>query len=285
MAKPSLNSPTTNPSAEERASDAEKFKNLGNDHFRQGQYKEAAAMYNVAVEINSTQPAYMSNLAATYLKLEEYDMAERAATVALIHDPRMIKARFRRGLARKATKQLRAAATDFVTILKEDPNCVEAKAELALVHERIDNKEDDESLIWEEWDHPPPDARPETPLPVHLLKEQAERHAANADSESESEDLEGHVGNGIPCKHHNLKPLGCAKGADCAYSHAPDARSIPDNEGRNVCLYFLLGSCKFGERCLYSHSKANLPDLWGDETRIPDVRNLIRRNEEAIRDR
>ena len=29
-------------------------------------------MYNAAVELNGTQPAYMSNLAATYLKLEEY---------------------------------------------------------------------------------------------------------------------------------------------------------------------------------------------------------------------
>jgi hypothetical protein len=40
-----------------------------------------------------------------------YDLAERAAYVALLHDPRMTKARFRRGLARKATKQFRAAAT------------------------------------------------------------------------------------------------------------------------------------------------------------------------------
>ncbi|KAJ7215300.1 hypothetical protein B0H12DRAFT_1154635 [Mycena haematopus] len=268
------------PTDEERAREGEATKNLGNDLFRQGLYKEAAALYNAAVEINGTQPPYMSNLAATYLKLQDYPLAERAATVALVHDPRMNKARFRRGLARKATKQLRAAATDFATILKEDPNCADATSELALVHALIQNNERDESLMWQEWDYPLPDARPQTPLPVHLLKEQA----AKANSESQ-EDLEGHIGNGIPCKHHNLKPLGCAKGASCAYSHAPDARSIADNEGRNVCLYFLLGSCKFGERCLYSHSKANLPDLWDDEIGLLDVRDLIRLNEESIRDR
>ncbi|KAJ7348890.1 hypothetical protein DFH08DRAFT_631066, partial [Mycena albidolilacea] len=221
----------------------------GNDYFREGEYKEAAVMYNFAVELNGTQPAYMSNLAATYLKLEDYDLAERAAYVALLHDPRMTKARFRRGLARKATKQLRAAATDFVTILKEDPDCAEAKSELAALQERINNGEHDESNIWQEWDEPTPDARPRALLPLRPLSE----------SESEPEDRPAnHVGNGIPCKHHNRKPLGCAKRKSCVYSHAPDARSFPDTEGRNVCLYFLMGSCKFGERCLYSHDKANL---------------------------
>jgi hypothetical protein len=43
----------------------------GNDLFRQGKYKEAAEMYNSAVDVDGTQPVYMSNLAATYLKLEE----------------------------------------------------------------------------------------------------------------------------------------------------------------------------------------------------------------------
>ncbi|KAF7359113.1 RNA polymerase II-associated protein 3 [Mycena sanguinolenta] len=264
------------PTEQERARDGDNMKDKGNDLFRQGLYREAAKMYNTAVEINGTQPAYMSNLAATYLKLQNYELAESAATMALRHAPQMHKARFRRGLARKATMQLRAAATDFATILKEDSDCADAKSELASVHALIENGEEDESLIWEEWDHPTPDSRPEPPISGQQLRERA--------AESES-DLEDHVGNGIPCKHHNLKPLGCAKGASCAYSHAPDARSIPDSEGRNVCLYFLLGSCKFGERCLYSHSKANLPDLWGDESRIPDVRELIRQNEEAIRDR
>ncbi|KAJ7216647.1 hypothetical protein GGX14DRAFT_312918, partial [Mycena pura] len=231
----------------------------GNDYFREGKYKEAEVMYNAAVELNGTQPAYMSNLAATYLKLEDYELAESAAYMALLHNPRMIKARFRRGLARKATKQLRAAATDFVTILKEDPDCAEAKSELAALHERINNGERDESSMWQEWDEPTLDARPRAPLPVHLLREsESEDRPASPDAESESENLEDHVGNGIPCKHHNRKPLGCAKGKSCVYSHAPDARSFPDTEGRNVCLYFLMGNCKFGERCLYSHNKANL---------------------------
>jgi hypothetical protein len=33
--------------------------------------------------------------------------------------------------------------------------------------------------------------------------------------------------------------------------------------GRNVCIYFLLDSCKFGDaKCIYSHSKQYLDDEW-----------------------
>jgi Flp pilus assembly protein TadD len=44
----------------------------GNILFKQEKYEEAVELYNKAVSVNGTQPVYMSNLAATYLKLEEY---------------------------------------------------------------------------------------------------------------------------------------------------------------------------------------------------------------------
>ncbi|KAK7035922.1 RNA polymerase II-associated protein 3 [Favolaschia claudopus] len=287
------NSPSTSAvkitEAEERAAKAENAKNMGNDYFRKGMYKEAAERYNAAAAINGTQPTYMSNLAATYLKLEDYELAESAAGMALLSDPRMIKARFRRGLARKATRQLRAAATDFVTVLKLDPDCAEAKTEYDAVCQRIRNDEDDESNIWESdhWDHPPLDAAPKDPLPLYELKEIVDdcRRAAGLPVDSEDASGQDLSKAGIPCKHHNRKPLGCAKGSACSYSHEPDARSVPDNEGRNVCLYFLMGSCRFGERCFYSHSKENLSEDWTSAKRIPGIKTFIRDNEAEIRDR
>ncbi|KAJ7118981.1 hypothetical protein C8R44DRAFT_789786 [Mycena epipterygia] len=275
--------PLTALELKQRVISGENYKNLGNDFFRQGKYTEAAAAYNEAVNVHGTHPVYMSNLAATYLKLEDYVMAEKAASLALVHDPRMTKARFRRGMARKESHQLRAAKTDFKTILREDPSCAEAKIELAAVQRLCEIDGEVDGSDSEDYEFPAPDRPPRDPLPMWLLAE-SDAEDGPASSDSDNGDLE-HVGNGIPCKHHNRKPLGCAKGTSCVYSHAPDARSIPDEEGRNVCLYFLLGSCKFGDRCLYSHAKANLPDFWGDETRIPDVRDLIYQNELAIRDR
>lgn len=43
----------------------------------------------------------MNNLAAALLKVGEWDQADVAATWALHRDPKLVKARYRRGLARK----------------------------------------------------------------------------------------------------------------------------------------------------------------------------------------
>ncbi|KAJ7084840.1 hypothetical protein B0H15DRAFT_847785 [Mycena belliarum] len=271
-----------------RASEGERLKNLGNDLFRQGKYAEAAAIYNQAVNTFGTQPVYMCNLAATYLKLEDYEMAERAALLALVHDPRMVKARFRRGIARKENHKFKAAKADFETVIREDPNCAEAKAELAAVNlllceidgEQLEDNSDEST----DYEFPAPDTPPRDPLPMWLASASDSEDSSDSDSGDIHEDSE-HVGNGIPCKHHNRKPLGCAKGASCVYSHAPDARSVPDKEGRNVCLYFLMGSCKFGDRCLYSHSKGELPDLWGADLRKHEIREMITENERSIEER
>ena len=45
------------------------------------------------------------------------------------------------------------------------------------------------------------------------------------DSESESSDYE-HQGNGISCRFYNHD--GCSKGVRCAFSHAPDDKSVRD---------------------------------------------------------
>lgn len=42
----------------------------GNDFYKEGDYEEAIHNWLHAIEVNGTQPAYMSNLAAAFLKLE-----------------------------------------------------------------------------------------------------------------------------------------------------------------------------------------------------------------------
>ena len=90
--------------------------------------------------------------------------------------------------------------------------------------------------------------------------------------ESDSEDFY-HTGNGVPCKYYNHG--GCARGARCRYSHAPDRKSVRDELGRNVCVYWLLGECRFGkERCVYAHDRTYLPPngWWTDEVRNAGLR-------------
>ncbi|KAJ2992041.1 hypothetical protein NUW54_g8026 [Trametes sanguinea] len=92
----------------------------------------------------------MSNLAAALLKLElwvhylirtddcdtddricdSWDLAENAATRALIHDPKHIKARFRRAIARKELHTFDTAEADLQRILSIDPTNASARSEL-----------------------------------------------------------------------------------------------------------------------------------------------------------
>lgn len=94
--------------------------------------------------------------------------------------------------------------------------------------------EKDDGSETEFYQLPAPDDPPQDPIPIFLMPESKvdsdeENHARRLPEWMEPEE-DQHVGNGIPCKHHNLKPQGCAKGDSCAYSHARDARSFQDSE-------------------------------------------------------
>ncbi|KAI9450489.1 hypothetical protein F5148DRAFT_1152784 [Russula earlei] len=105
--------------------EAEKRTEAGNAHFRAGEYLKAIVEYDAAIMIHGSNPAYLSNMAAVWLKLEvlfqrlqlslhtrmdKYDHAEASAGEALVLDPRFTKARYRRGLARKGNLELARAA-------------------------------------------------------------------------------------------------------------------------------------------------------------------------------
>jgi len=97
------------------------------------------------------------------------------------------------------------------------------------------------------------------------------------ESLSESSDWD-HTGNGIPCKFYNRTE--CKNGRTCRFSHAPDQKSERDALGRNVCRYYLMGVCKFDERCSYLHSKEYLSQQgwWSTAQGIDKER---RRNNQA----
>ncbi|EPQ53369.1 hypothetical protein GLOTRDRAFT_111949 [Gloeophyllum trabeum ATCC 11539] len=185
-----------------------------------------------------------------------YEMAEEAATSALKFDPGWTKARYRRGLARKGMEDYAAAMMDFHVVLKLDPSCADAQKEHDIVAD----------LCMGDWDHdadyiyPPPDE--------HLWQ--------NWEEGSDSSDF-NHEGSNIPCRWYNRD--GCKKGRECPYSHAPDAKSVRDKLGRNVCVFHVMNKCKFGEtRCVYSHDLRYLPDSWAafikDKGRVRDFWEL-----------
>ncbi|KAF6758595.1 hypothetical protein DFP72DRAFT_807769, partial [Ephemerocybe angulata] len=176
--------------------------------------------------------------------------ADWAATLALKANPKMTKARFRRAMARKASRRWEAANADLQTIVRNDPTFKEAATELAIVlpiadraFEQDEDDDDDYNYIvpgHPGWPTPGPQNDPTEP-----------------DSDSDTEDCR-HKGNGIACYFYNHSK--CTRGQDCTFSHAPDDKSVRDELGRNVCIHHILGNCKFSDAvCIYCHDKTYLP--------------------------
>ncbi|KAF9220691.1 TPR-like protein [Gyrodon lividus] len=246
--------------AEERRAKSEKLKEDGNTFYRSGDYLSATECYQKAIAVHgpTTKPVLLTNLAATYLKLEMFAEAHFTAGEALIADPKSVKARFRRGVARQEMNMLPAAAADFRTVLRLDPGNKEAESRLDFVEELYLA---DDGL---ETDH----SDDEYPSPSEELQLE--------ESVSESSDCE-HEGNGVPCKFYNHD--GCAKGSACRFSHAPDSKSERDSLGKNVCSYFLMGICRFGDhKCSYSHSRDHLPEKgwWTTQEGIANAKEIYK---------
>ena len=58
--------------------------------------------------------------------------------------------------------------------------------------------------------------------------------------------------------------------------------------GRNVCIYYLLSACKFGDtKCIYAHSKEDLPKTrgwWNDEKQIEKVKGVLELAETKLKE-
>ncbi|KAF5386644.1 hypothetical protein D9615_002037 [Tricholomella constricta] len=246
--------------AAEIAAQLEAQKNTGNDLFKAGDFFEAIEVYQDAIDTFGEKPVLFSNLAAAYLKVEDYEQAEDAATSALMYDPRMIKARYRRGLARRGMHNLGAAIADFRSVLEQDPSRTEAREQLRTTEDLYavlgGHHDDGYESSDNDWPH-----CDDTP-------------AEESEVDSDSSDCL-HIGNGFPCRFYNHE--GCLRKDYCRFSHAPDEKSIRDMLGKNVCIAFLLGICKFGTaKCVYSHNKDCLPPGWWDsETTVAELKAIL----------
>ncbi|KAI0069652.1 TPR-like protein [Panus rudis PR-1116 ss-1] len=243
--------------ATRKKAEAELLKEEGNNHYRSQRWAEAASCYERAIMIYGPRATYMSNLAATYLKLQRYEEAEEAATEALKRNPKEVKARYRRAMAKKARGLLFSAITDLQIILHLDPTNPEAKREFSSIREELGADSDDDDPLNNYYvlghyngpDRDGDDADQGYPLPSE--------EGYETPYLSDSYEFQ-HRGNDVPCRFYNHD--GCYMGVHCRFSHAPDDRSIRDKLGRNVCLYHILDLCKFGdEKCNYCHDKTYLP--------------------------
>ncbi|GJJ10877.1 hypothetical protein Clacol_005105 [Clathrus columnatus] len=244
---------------DENAATAMELFYTGNDLFHAGHYDQAADYYAEASALDTTELIYPATWAALELKRHRYDRVEIAATLALKIHPRFMSARYVRLQGRKASGLYKSALQDARACLRINPESIDAEQEIHELELMLQNRvqlaptSDNENKHFEFQSDNLTDHPHENEVPTKF----------SAEDWSDTEDSM-HVGNDIPCRYYNHN--GCARGEHCKFSHAFDVFSVRDRLGQNICLFYLVGICKFGGRCNYSHSKSALPeDGWWNE--------------------
>ena len=75
-------------------------KTKGNESFRISDNNDAIACYSKSLAYDARNALVWANRAMAYIRLELFDLAEADSSVALLLDPKYIKAYSRRGLVR-----------------------------------------------------------------------------------------------------------------------------------------------------------------------------------------
>ncbi|EKM75527.1 hypothetical protein AGABI1DRAFT_132191 [Agaricus bisporus var. burnettii JB137-S8] len=235
----------------------------GDESFNKGNFTEALEFYSQAVQLWNTNVHLLVKLATAHAKCKQFKEAVTAATRALYMDPSNPDARFQRGLARLELHKAGLALIDLETVLEINPTYPGLTSALERVKKQLNSRKMKKKTRAKEIDEE---------LMGPLLEEDGIEEADLSDSEESKM-----VGNGIPCRHYNKKPAGCREGLNCKWMHAPDETSVRDTTGRNVCIYHLLDSCQFGEKCFYSHDKEWLPPngWWTDPYKIAVMEEIV----------
>ncbi|KAK0190080.1 hypothetical protein F5146DRAFT_958640 [Armillaria mellea] len=243
-------------SSKRKSEQANFLKEKGNTCFREGKYQAAIEYCNEAISIYGPRPAYYANIAAACLKLGLYLQVEEACDEALEYDPKSIKLRYRRGVARRSMFAFKAAIEDFSACSKLAPEDPQFQKEIAQTRKESDqrraigapdiNEEDDPQYLNDDDSDDCSDFDPPLDYQPRLIQ-----------TDSDSSDFE-HDGNGERCRAYNHG--GCSQGSKCALRHSPEEDTTRDQLGRNVCNLWLARMCTSGSACVYAHSTEYLPE-------------------------
>ena len=118
-------------------------KEQGNEYFKRCQFDDAVRMYSKGITLDptsSTTHVLYANRAMCYLKLQQWEDAEKDATTCIQMNRTYFKAFYRRALARRALGKLEEARSDLETVLVLSPGDGEAQRELKAVTEALKSR-------------------------------------------------------------------------------------------------------------------------------------------------
>ncbi|EGZ24155.1 hypothetical protein PHYSODRAFT_311246 [Phytophthora sojae] len=107
-------------------------KDEGNAFFRQGQMQDAVAAYSRCIAMDPSNAVCLSNRAAAYLKLKQFDLAVADCSKAIEVAP-TIKPFMRRSAAYVALRQFGKAVDDLIAALEFEPRNKECRTKLQVI--------------------------------------------------------------------------------------------------------------------------------------------------------
>jgi len=125
---------------EKKEDPVQRFKDLGNDFFKKGKYKEAVDAYTKGIILDpkgfDTHLLY-GNRALAYLNQNMWKEAEIDATVSVELNRTFTKGYFRRGTARVQLGNLRGALEDFERVVVLEPSNGEAQKKIQEIKAKL----------------------------------------------------------------------------------------------------------------------------------------------------
>ncbi|KAE9398291.1 hypothetical protein BT96DRAFT_920944 [Gymnopus androsaceus JB14] len=210
----------------------------GNTLFKNGDNLGAIEQYKKAIATRGPHPLIPSKFGCSISEAR----TRRLAPIALLHDPKHMKARYRRGVTLRHQRQFNRAIEDFEACARLSPNDPQFQKEIAQTKD--ESSAEAKSIPKQPSVIIPHSLNPsldDIPIPV-----------PGAD-DFDSSDFE-HEGNGKACRAYNRD--GCKAKQKCEFAHAPPSKGIEkkkknmttrDELGRNVCNYYLLDECIFSD--------------------------------------
>ncbi|KAM3474422.1 hypothetical protein MY5147_004277 [Beauveria neobassiana] len=122
--------PAPYPGRNTTMSQAVDLKNQGNKAFAAGDFPAAIKFYSQAIELNDKEATFYTNRAQAYIKTEAFGYAIIDAGKAIELNPTLVKAYYRRGLARTAILRPKEAVNDFKECVRLDPANKDARLKL-----------------------------------------------------------------------------------------------------------------------------------------------------------
>lgn len=101
---------------------ADKFKEKGNQSVKTADYAKGAEFYTKAIDLFDSDPAYYTNRALCFLKLEKFDDCVADCSKAIALKPELSKSYYRRMLAFESLEKHVAALEDCKKVMELEPN-------------------------------------------------------------------------------------------------------------------------------------------------------------------